>query len=391
MLQLNDKADCCGCSACVQRCPKQCISLKIDDEGFYYPQIDQQLCIDCGICGKVCPVINKNSPSLPKKVLAVKNRNLEVRLNSSSGGVFTLIAERVIEENGVVFGARFDDDWNVIMDYTESKEGLAAFRNSKYVQCFIGETYRRAENFLKDGRKVLYSGTPCMIRALKLFLKKDYENLVTVDIVCHGVPSPGVWQDYLADVDKNIKLSYPYLPRISSINFRDKAKGWSLFSFAFTFEETNGQHKTFVERTTFYNNPFMRAFWKDLILRPSCYHCPTRECRSGADLTIGDFWSIPLVDKNFDDDKGVGVLLIHSEKGENMLDLDKMNVLSTSYELACEWNGGFNKTTHIHSNRSRFFKKYKKNHQLVTKLLIRNTDRSFSDKVRDKIKGFFRK
>jgi len=388
MINVKDKSKCCGCSACVQRCPKHCICFKVDNEGFYYPHVDTQSCINCGLCEMVCPVVNQNPPRQPKNAYAVKNKKLETRLASSSGGVFSLIAEKIIDENGVVFGARYDDEWNVIMDFAEKKEKLQAFRNSKYVQCFVGDSYLLAEKFLKAGRKVLFSGTPCMIRALKLFLKKEYENLLTIDIVCHGVPSPGVWQDYLSSVKENIKMKYPNNPKISSINFRDKTNGWSLFSFAFSFTESIGEHNTIIERTTFYNNPFMRAFWRDLILRPSCYHCPTRDCKSGSDLTIGDFWSIPLVDKKFDDDNGVGVLLVHTKKGKNFLPWNQIEYISTSYELASKWNGGFNTTTFIHSNRKRFFNNYKRNPQKVIKLLIRNADRSFLDKIRDKIKNF---
>lgn len=387
MIEILDKTKCCGCNACAQKCPKHCIHLIKNSEGFYYPQVDTQLCINCGLCEKVCPVINQNPPHQPKNVYAVKNKNTEIRLNSSSGGVFSLIAEKIIEEKGVVFGARYDDNWNVVMDFAETLEDVKAFRNSKYVQCFVGDSYLHVEKFLKAGRKVLYSGTPCMIRALKLFLKRDYDNLLTVDIVCHGVPSPGVWQDYLKSVKEIIKVKYPNKPKISSINFRDKTNGWSLFSFAFSITESIGEHNTFIERTTFYDNPFMRAFWRDLILRPSCYYCPVRDCKSGADLTIGDFWSISLVDKQFDDDKGVGVLLVHTDKGKSILPWNQIEYISASYELASKWNGGFNKTTFVHTNRKRFFDKYKKHPQQVIKLLIRNTDRSFLDKIRDKIKS----
>lgn len=391
MIAIKDKTQCCGCAACVQKCPKQCINFCMDEEGFFYPKVNRKLCVDCGLCEQVCPVLNQAVPKFPYQVMAVKNKCEDIRIKSSSGGIFTLIAERILKEHGVVFGARFDEKWNVVMDFTESADGLAAFRTSKYVQCFVGETYRQAERFLKQGRKVLYTGTPCMIYALRLFLRKEYDNLLTIDIVCHGVPSPGVWQNYLYVEEKRFLNQYPHRPILSGINFRDKTNGWSLFSFAFTLQETEGEKKTFVERTTFYHNPFMRAFWRDLILRPSCYQCPTRECKSGADITIGDFWSIPLVDKLFNDDKGVGVLLVNTDKGSSYLPSPKlMDSFTASFQLAKEWNGGFNLITSVHTNRKRFFIRYQKNPKDVVRILKRETDRTFCDKVRDKLLNIFK-
>ncbi len=197
MIEIKEKYNCCGCSACVQICPKQCISLSADNEGFLYPQVDTAVCINCGLCEKVCPVINQNEPRMPLEVYAAKNTDEEIRLKSSSGGIFTLLAEHIISEGGVVFGARFNENWEVVHDYTETVEGLESFRGSKYVQSIIGENFKKAKFFLDEGRNVLFSGTPCQVAGLKKFLRKEYENLLTVEVVCHGVPSPMVWHDYL--------------------------------------------------------------------------------------------------------------------------------------------------------------------------------------------------
>lgn len=178
-------------------CPVQCIDLVMDKEGFLYPQVDVTRCIDCGKCEKVCPELVEAGEGKATGVYAAKNPDDEVRRASSSGGIFTLLAKYVLAENGVVFGARFDKDWNVVHDYTESKEGLGAFRGSKYVQSRTGETFKQAERFLKAGRKVLFSGTPCQIMGLKRYLRREYDNLLTVDFVCHGVPSPLVWRKYI--------------------------------------------------------------------------------------------------------------------------------------------------------------------------------------------------
>jgi coenzyme F420-reducing hydrogenase beta subunit len=174
-----------------------------DREGFLYPGVDAECCCDCGLCNEVCPVINRRETGKPQYVYAAKSRDEEIRRQSSSGGIFTLLAERILDENGVVFGARFDGDWEVIHGYVETKEDLGFFRGSKYVQSRIGESYLQAQQFLEKGRKVLFSGTPCQISGLKFFLGKEYDNLLTVDIVCHGVPSPLVWRMYLNQLIDN--------------------------------------------------------------------------------------------------------------------------------------------------------------------------------------------
>ena len=197
MINIKDKADCCGCNSCIQVCPRHCIATKTDKEGFAYPVVESFRCIDCGLCERVCPILNQNVTRVPVKTYAAKNPNETIRSKSSSGGIFTLLAEIVIVQGGVLFGARFDEDWNVIHDFTETLEGVAAFCGSKYVQSRIGDSYRRVEKFLKAGRKVLFSGTPCQVAGLKRFLRKEYDNLLIVDFVCHGVPSPKVWQMYL--------------------------------------------------------------------------------------------------------------------------------------------------------------------------------------------------
>lgn len=234
MINIKDKADCCGCNSCIQVCPRHCIATKTDKEGFAYPVVESFRCIDCGLCERVCPILNQNVTRVPVKTYAAKNPNETIRSKSSSGGIFTLLAEIVIVQGGVLFGARFDEDWNVIHDFTETLEGVAAFCGSKYVQSRIGDSYRRVEKFLKAGRKVLFSGTPCQVAGLKRFLRKEYDNLLIVDFVCHGVPSPKVWQMYLNETiarqgdGKNTVLSHSksFSYRVKGIDFRSKSTGW---------------------------------------------------------------------------------------------------------------------------------------------------------------------
>lgn len=325
MIDIKEKKECCGCGACVQRCSKSCITMREDNEGFLYPEVDREACIDCGLCEKVCPVIHQGEKRKPLAVYAAKHKDDKIRLSSSSGGAFTALAESVIEEDGVVFGAKFDEDWSVIHDYTETKEGLAAFRGSKYVQSRIGDSFKKAEYFLKAGRKVLFSGTPCQIAGLKRFLRKEYDNLLTVDFICHGVPSPGVWREYLKEETarqcggKNSVLSHPNIKgedaRVESISFRDKRLGWQKYSFALTLSVSNGHgaKNTVLLSEPLNKNIFLRGFLTDLYLRPSCHACPAKSFKSGSDITICDFWGGQGIIPEWNDDKGMSVMFLHEE------------------------------------------------------------------------------
>lgn len=337
MIDIKDKKDCCGCSACVQKCPKRCISLQEDNEGFLYPVVDKEICIDCGLCEKVCPVLHQNEPRKPLKVYAAINKNEEIRLQSSSGGIFTLLAEKTINDGGVVFGVRFDENWEVKHDYTETIEGLAAFRGSKYVQSWIDDNFKKAESFLKEGRKVLFSGTPCQIAGLKHYLRKEYDNLLTVDFICHGVPSPMAWRSYLSEVvrakretGKNlVSLSLNVMPFIKGITFRDKTNGWKKFGFRIHYVASKATQNMVSESTTedifllehYRKNVYMKAFLSNVSLRPSCYACPAKMQKSHSDVTLADLWickdNIHL-DK-YNDDKGLSCVLINSKISEEFL------------------------------------------------------------------------
>lgn len=197
MIKITDKSRCCGCESCRSVCPKKCISMKADKEGFLYPEVDLSQCVDCKLCEKVCPVLHPALLDRKPKVFAGINNDIKIRLQSSSGGIFTLLAEQILHKGGIVFGACFDEHWNVVHSYTDTIEGLEHFRGSKYVQSYVGDSFVQVKKFLDEGREVLFSGTPCQIAGLKNFLRKPYHNLLTVDVVCHGVPSPKVWQSYL--------------------------------------------------------------------------------------------------------------------------------------------------------------------------------------------------
>lgn len=322
MIDIVKKENCCGCSACASICPKQCISMECDSEGFLYPQVNKTVCVSCGLCEKVCNELHPYEEHTPLKVLAAKNKNDSVRLRSSSGGIFHILAENIIEEGGVVFGARFDAEWQVVIDYADTKEGIEAFMGSKYVQARIADAYKDAKRFLSEGRKVMFSGTPCQIAGLHKFLRKKYENLLTVDFVCHGTPSPKVWNMYLREELEKVK-------HISCVGFRDKSNGWKNFCFVIRGNEGTD---TVSVISPFQQNPYMNVFLKNIILRPSCYSCNTRCGRSCSDITMADFWGIDKLVLNMDDDKGTSMVFINTPKGENAFVYEKCNYVETAYD-----------------------------------------------------------
>ena len=399
MLHFNHKYDCCGCSACVQKCPKQCISMAEDEEGFLYPHIDINTCIDCGLCEKVCPVINQAGERQPRDCYAAYNPDEDVRRDSSSGGVFTLIAENVIREGGVVFGARWNEKWQVVHAYTETVEGLAQFRGSKYVQSIIGDSYQQAERFLKDGRKVLFSGTPCQIAGLKLYLRKEYENLLSVDFICHGVPSPGVFRWHLQEELNGIarqgnknSVSFPTIHSIpkgdvhcpdglelEGIRFRDKCTGWKKYSFALDLAKASadGEKIQFTLSNNLEENTFLRGFLADLYLRPSCHNCPAKNFKSGSDITIADYWGYEDSSELKDDDKGISAVFVNTEKGDFKYKCLDLFSTPTTIEKICRTNGAITHSSE-YPYREYFFW-----HRGMS--LQKIVDRTTSDKFIDKV------
>lgn len=355
MIKITRPENCCGCSACAQRCPKQCITMEEDPEGFLYPRIDLSKCIDCKLCEKVCPIINPNEDKQPLEIYATINPDEETRKQSSSGGVFSLFATRIIQENGVVFGARFDENGEVKHDYTETLEGLAVFRGSKYVQSRIGNTYQKAESFLKSGKKVLFSGTPCQIAGLKRFLRKDYDNLITVDFICHGVPSPKIWRHYLKVTCNKLAGGEDY--EIKAINFRNKDRGWRKYNFSLSLNiksETNrNEIKKFCEPAS--NNVYMKGFLNDLYLRPSCHYCAVKSGKSGSDITIADHWGVKKLNPSLNDDKGVSLAFYNTPKG-SLYKLPSDTPLS--YQEAIKYNQAAVKSYKAHRKRNLFFQKF---------------------------------
>lgn len=344
MIHITDKYNCSGCFACVNKCPKDCISMIEDQEGFLYPQVDKQLCNDCGLCQKVCPMINNRPAKTRSDVYACKNKNEKIRLASSSGGVFTLLAEQVLNRKGVVFGAMFNSDFKVVHGYVQNKEELYKLRGSKYVQSLIGNTYKEAEKFLKQDKVVLFSGTPCQARGLKSYLQREYTNLIIVDLICHGVPSPKVFRNYVAVV-RNLNKD-----EINNISFRDKSRGWKLFSFSIAFRKKS-YSKSLVD------DLYMKGFLQNMYLRPSCYKCRFKDFKSGSDITIADYWGIHTKIPEFDDDKGVSLVIVATDNGRKIFEQisPEMEMLQSELEHAVQYNPFSIHSALSHPKREQFF------------------------------------
>ena len=306
-----DRNKCTGCMACFNICPKGAITIQ-EDEGFDYPVINKEQCVNCGLCRKICPVIcDKQGHTIEKEVYACKNKCEETRMKSSSGGFFTLVAEQIIEEGGVVFGARFDEQWNVIHDFVEKKEELEVLRGSKYIQSKIEKSYQKAKAFLKENRKVLFVGTPCQIEGLHAYIGKEEPNLYTIDLICHGVPSRDVWHQYIKH-HETINQD-----KLQKFDFRRKYKtGWSHYQLFFQYQNSC----EWIDHET---DPYIHLFLYNTDLRKSCTDCHFKKINRVSDITMGDFWGIHEVDPEFNDEKGISAILLNSEKGKQLFNCIK--------------------------------------------------------------------
>ena len=414
MIHIIDKSFCCGCEACVQTCPKQCISFDEDEEGFFYPKVDTSQCVECGLCEKVCPVINKSDKRLPLNVFAAKNKDEQDLLASSSGGLFVLLAKIILRQGGVVFGARYDEQWNVVHSYVENEKEIKQFLGSKYVQSRIGNTYQETKMFLKAGRKVLFSGTSCQIAGLKKYLRQDYDILLTVDVICHGVPSPKVWRMYLDEIRQDAYMNgesalkshqkqvsekgvFSENIKITNISFRDKRLGWRKYSFVLTYVKTstNGKQDTISKSHIFRDNPYMRLYLKNIILRPSCYSCPVKSGGSQSDITIGDFWGIENVYPEYDDNRGVGLMIVNTERGKDFTKNIEADMKSVSFEEAIVANPAYYSSSRIPNNRQSFFKQLDSNIRVsilgkkLTRPTLWQTCRTFLSNLKRKILNIY--
>jgi ferredoxin-like protein FixX len=365
MIQIKKKVACCGCSACAQICPQQCIDLLEDSEGFLYPMVNIQDCIHCGLCEATCPVIHQTAKRYPLTVYAAYCTDDEIRRQSSSGGLFSVVAEAIIRKHkGVVFGAKFNKRWDVQHDFTDSVDGLSAFRGSKYLQSRVGESYQQAQSFLRKGRQVLFTGTPCQIAGLKLFLREDYDNLITMDVACLGVPSPKVFHKYLDETLSRLQIKQRHhdfsanirKETITDISFRDKTFGWREYSFSIKIAHpTQPNAKVLLLRDSLNTNMYRKGFLMHLFLRPSCHACPAKHYKSGSDITLADYWGIEQVVPSFDDDKGISLVLLNTPKGCTVFSSLDVECVETPYADAVKYNPHIERSADIPVRRDAFF------------------------------------
>lgn len=384
MININEKnkKDCCGCTACESVCHKKCISMQTDNEGFKYPVVDKSKCVDCHLCEKVCPILNKTHNDFPKTAYIVRNNDPEIVRSSTSGGAVTAFSKEILKNGGVVFGGAFDDNFDVRHTHAETENELSKFRSSKYVQSDMGSTYTEVKQLLDSGRSVMFAGTPCQVEGLKYYLRKPYDNLFTIDFVCRAVPSPFVWKKYREFMQKKFGSEITYA------NFREKTYGYHSANLTLRF--ANG--KKSIENT---NTDYMlKSFFKGICSRPSCYDCKFREAGRVSDLTVFDCWDITrYVSRLADDDKGYTAVIIQSTKGAEMLEKAKHNLIVYPADSKLLFgNDGHMamENPECHKNRKEYFEMLNSGsniEQAVKKYIPIKTSR----KIFGKFRGFFYK
>ncbi len=344
MIRITDKSLCTGCTACMNACPAQCIVMRRDREGFDYPVANPDCCIGCGKCDKVCPVLSPREPAGPVEVMAARTEFVE---GSSSGGVFPALAAKAVSDGGVVYGAVVNEDMTLGHADAEDMAAVDRMRGSKYVQSDLYGTFDEVRYYLDEGRKVVFTGTPCQIAGLKSYLGRDHEGLLTIDCACHGVPSPGLWEKYV----KALEMSAG--GKMTGVRFRDKSRSWMHYDFLCTFNVGGRTVKTAVP---YIRDPFMALFAQNMSLRPSCYSCPARNGLSGSDLTLADLWNVANTAPEMNDDKGVSLVLVNTEKGRGALSEAGIAARPVNPEVAMKNNGGFAESILIPEKRAEFFK-----------------------------------
>lgn len=359
MIKLYDEqSKCCGCSACLNICPKNAISMEESELGTLYPKIDPKLCVECGLCKKVCNFQNRTDYSTKHKAFAATTKDDEIIMNSTSGGIFTTLAQQFIKDGGYVSGAIYDDDFNVVHIVTNRLSDLKKIQGSKYVQSSTTDVYPKIKKLLNSGEKVLFSGTPCQVDGLYGFLMKDYDNLITIDIVCHGVPSNKLFKDYLKTICKNNE-------NIIDVKFRDKTQSWGTFGTvtlqngnSFITKEINGG-----------TSSYYHMFLNNLIFRTSCYSCKYASINRPADITIGDFWGIEKVNSELlkntelNTKKGISLLITNNDKGESYISYNKkcFYMYDTTVEKVSFGNHNLKKPSSKPTKRSTLSNLYRTN------------------------------
>lgn len=349
MIRVSDKIKCTGCASCFHVCPISCITMTPDEEGFLYPVVDENKCIECHKCENVCPVINKIEIKNDYEICyAAYNKSEESREKSSSGGMFIAIARKIFQKNGVVYGAAFDEDFQVKHSSARNEDELDRLLGSKYVQSRMEDIYYDVRNNLQVGAPVLFMGTACQIAGLKSFLGKDYDNLICVDFICLGVPSPRIWGEYLDTFFERDAIRY--------INFKDKSLGWHTFSLKIEQDD-----KIFLKngRETY----FFNGYFNGLYSRPSCSDCVFKKMNRVSDMTISDCWGYYKIAPEMDDNKGLSSVIIHNDKGMKVFKsiMPDLVYKKSDIRYVKKYNSNYCISKEIGDNRKEFWEMCNKN------------------------------
>ena len=351
MIRIQSKRQCCGCTACMQSCPARCIQMVTDPEGFRYPQADEALCLNCGVCEQVCPILTPpHVQATPPDAWGAAASSDALRLKSSSGGVFGVLARHILEKGGVVYGAAFDHRYRLRHIAIEAPEQLCMLMGSKYLQSDIGDCFPQIKAHLQEGRTVLFSGTACQAAGLRKFLGRENPDLIILDVLCHGVPSPEVWSTYLSYRESQAESA------AETVSFRSKRNGWRNFSLVLGF--ANGETYCESMRTDLY----MQLFLENIILRPSCHDCRFKDLNRPSDLTIGDFWGVENVLPELSDDKGISLVLAHTPKGRALLEEVgcQLRRIPTDAQTALPPCADSRRSVPMHPGRGSFFRAFAK-------------------------------
>ena len=367
MENIIDKKLCTGCTSCLSVCPKKAISFKEDSDGFKYPVIDKDKCIDCGLCKKKCPVLNTKDNESINDCYVGFNYDDNEKLKSSSGAIFSLLADYVLDNNGIVIGAAFDKENKLKHVAVESKKDLDKLKGSKYLQSDLNNIFVYIKENIKD-RKLLFVGTPCQVAGVKAIINN--KNLLCVDLICHGVPSPKLFDKYIKELESKNNDS------LLNYNFRDKSTGWDTYSNTASFKNNNVSELS-------KNNKYMNLFLSDVALRESCYNCNFKVGNKYSDITLGDFWGVQNYYPEMYNKKGVSAIIINTELGKEVFNIIKNNIEYKSCKLdeIIVGNPSLKDSGKIPKNRAQFFleldnksidylcNKYKKKSSLIRRVL----------------------
>lgn len=372
----RNKAECCGCEACVNACPRKAIHMTEDEHGFRYPAVDESLCVGCGLCQRACAYTKAEANNVPMNTYVAHTLNTDI-MKSASGGVFASLAKSIIEQGGIVYGVSMEKVSEELIPMhigVEKQEDLIKLQGSKYVQSIIGDAYQQVKKQIQQGRKVLFSGTPCQVAGLKAYLGDgDNDNLLLIDIICHGVPSVALFQSYIKELEKKVN------GKIRDFSFRDKTSGWGLVGKVYFFDTKNQEKSKLVYAR---ESSYYQLFLKGDIYRENCYSCKYASSSRPGDITLGDYWGIEQEHPNylvanggeFDETKGISCMIINTQKGKEFVERVSggLRLGISSFERASRKNGQLCRPTEVSSRRQMILDMYLKGgYQEVDKWFMR--------------------